>query len=200
MREIIFASHTTSPHSLRFQVMKIYTRTGDSGMTSLAGGRRIAKDSLRVEAYGSIDTLNSHIAVLWAQSPWQEIRSQLQEVSNRLFDLGGYLATPADAPAACRVPVAADVEALEKAIDAMDAQLKPLHTFILPLGVAAAAAAQVARTAARTAERRMLSLHSVEPLEPLALAWINRLSDYLFTLARYINHLCDMPEVPWQKS
>lgn len=180
---------------------KIYTRTGDTGMTSLVGGRRVKKNDVKVEAYGSVDTLNSYIGLLYAdcrvKMP-QEILTTLRLISNKLFNLGAYLASDHGAGEAPRGLTYAHVEILEHAIDAMDAFVPPLNTFILPGGAHAACHAHVARSLCREAERRIIALDQAgDPVAPIALNFVNRLSDYLFMLARYINVLTETPETAW---
>lgn len=180
---------------------KIYTRTGDTGMTSLVGGRRVKKNDVKVEAYGSVDTLNSYIGLLYAdcrvKMP-QEILTTLRLISNKLFNLGAYLASDHAAGEAPRDLTDAHVEILEHAIDAMDAFVPPLNSFILPGGAHAACHAHVARSLCREAERRIIALDQAgDPIAPIVLNFVNRLSDYLFMLARYINVLTETPEIAW---
>lgn len=184
--------------------MKIYTKTGDAGSTGLFGGARIAKDAPRVEAYGTIDELNACLGVAIAalEATQAELRPLLLALQADLFDLGAALAT---APArqherltARLAPIgAAQVEALEHNIDHYEALLAPLRSFILPGGSAAAAALHHARTVARRAERRVVSLAAQESLDGDALRYVNRLSDLLFVLARTANRLAGMEDVPW---
>lgn len=182
--------------------MKIYTKTGDSGTTSLVGGRRVSKTDPRLEAYGTVDELNSHLGLLISILPeadTQQLRASLLTIQSRLFDLGAYLATHVEAESEAAEPrgiTPAEVEHLESEIDRMTAQLPPLTSFILPGGTQAASQAHVCRTVCRRAERHTLA---ISPLpHPLAIAYLNRLSDYLFTLARYLNHITDTPEIPWR--
>lgn len=182
--------------------MKIYTRTGDAGTTSLVGGKRIPKDSPRIEAYGTIDELNSHVGNILAiashdtEALDDTDREVLTGILSRLFDLGAYLADDS-ADATPSGITDTTVTAIEDAIDSMDAGLPRLTSFILPTGTPAAAAAHIARTVARRAERRMLTLAATAPIAPVTLRYINRLSDYLFTLARHLNHRAGQPETPW---
>lgn len=178
--------------------MKIYTRTGDKGMTSLVGGTRVPKDSPRLEAYGTVDELNSWIGLVAATAgnllPGEDARL-LTWIQNKLFDLGCELATETESKYRPREVSAADVETLEAAIDRVDATLPAHNRFILPGGTQASAQAQIARTVARRAERRMLAIGPAEN----ALRFVNRLSDYLFILARRLNVLADAPEVFWEQ-
>ena len=171
--------------------MKIYTRTGDRGTTSIVGGERLSKDAPRIEAYGTIDELNSHLGLLLALATdlAPERRQLVQEIQSRLLDIGGYLAGTATSGI-----TEGDIAALEADIDAMQANLVPLRTFVLPGGTRAAAQAHVCRTVCRRAERRMVSLAP----EPGALTYVNRLSDWLYTLALALNAAADTPETPWR--
>lgn len=189
--------------------MKIYTRTGDKGTTALVGGRRISKAESRLDAYGTIDELNSHLGLLLAFThPEATIAATdhllLRRIQNRLFDLGAYLATdPADLAGGTETPPAGigapEIEELEEAIDRLDATLPALHSFILPGGTKGAAQANVARTVCRRAERAMVAIDpDNSPVHPLALAYVNRLSDYLFTLGRALNAIAGTPDTPWQ--
>ena len=172
---------------------KIYTRTGDDGTTGLVDGSRLPKHAARMEAIGTVDEANSalgHAAVALAGS---DHATSLFRIQNDLFDLGADLATPAGegedfspSEMVLRI-VSAQVEWLEQAIDALNADLEPLTSFILPGGSEEAARLHIARAAARRAERAMTAMASVEPTNPHALAYINRLSDYLFVLARVAN-------------
>ncbi len=178
------------------RLSKIYTRTGDDGTTGLGDGSRIAKDSLRVEAYGSVDETNSCIGVVLAQptlSP--EVRRCLTEVQHDLFDLGGELCIPGH-----RMITAAYVERLERELDALNDHLPPLKDFILPGGGAAAAACHVARTVCRRAERRCWTLAGAEEVASEALQYLNRLSDLLFVIARVLAREAQGSEVIWRRS
>jgi len=184
--------------------MKIYTRTGDQGETGLFGGGRVAKDDLRVQAYGSVDEANAALGVARAALRRQggaaaALDEDLEALQGALFDLGADLATPLDARArqALRPVAAADVEALERRIDALDDELEPLGTFILPGGSDAAAALHVARSVARRAERDTVALARVAEVNPEALRYLNRLSDLLFTLARAVNARSGVPDAGW---
>lgn len=168
--------------------MKIYTRTGDEGKTSLIYGRRIDKDSLRVEAYGTVDEANSVIGVALASVPpdFADIRKMVERVQRDLFDVGRDLATPLDKQDGFFVG-SSDVELLEKMIDRVDAQNAPLHQFVLPGGHPAAAAFHHARTVVRRAERCIVTLAKQEPVNPTIRNYLNRLSDFMFVLARVLN-------------
>lgn len=178
--------------------VKIYTRTGDSGDTGLFGGGRVRKHHVRVEAYGTVDELNSWLGMVQAGPLPEQAQRWLEAIQNDLFRLGSDLATPLDTRSAWVVRIEqAAVEALEQAIDRMDEDLPPLTSFILPGGTPAAAALHVARTVCRRAERVAVALADVEAVNPAAIAYLNRLSDFLFTLARWVNLQAGQDEVPW---
>lgn len=178
--------------------MKIYTKTGDQGTTSLFAGGRVPKSHLRVEAYGTVDELNSHLGLARAQQPGEQTRLWLEQAQNQLFHLGADLATPLDAKAdwITRIDSAA-VAWLEATIDQMTADLPALKHFILPGGSLAAAQLHIARTVCRRAERLVVALQAQEPLNDQALPYLNRLSDWLFTLARWENQQAGIAEETW---
>lgn len=171
---------------------KIYTRTGDDGTTGLVDGSRVAKASLRIEAIGKVDEANSAIGVAAAAVAGGDLAAALYRIQNDLFDLGADLATPAPdgdftpSEMVLRI-VDSQAEWLEQAIDAFNEHLEPLTSFVLPGGSEAAAHTHVARASVRAAERAVTALAAAEPVNPAALAYINRLSDYLFVLARVLN-------------
>ncbi len=178
------------------RLSKIYTRTGDAGSTGLGDGARVPKESLRVEAYGTVDETNSVIGtVLAVQTLPAAIRQCLIEVQHDLFDLGGELCIPGHF-----VIGAGHVERLEMQLDAFNEDLPPLTEFILPGGGPAAAACHVARAVCRRAERRCWSLARVESVAPDALKYLNRLSDLLFVLARVLARLELGGEVLWSRT
>jgi cob(I)alamin adenosyltransferase len=177
------------------RLSKIYTRTGDDGSTGLGDGSRVSKDSLRVEAYGSVDETNSCVGVVLAQSTLSpQVRRCLTDVQHDLFDLGGELCIPGH-----RVIALAHVERLEHELDALNENLPPLKDFILPGGGAAAAACHVARSVCRRAERRCWTLAGAEPVAPEALQYLNRLSDLLFVIARVLARDETGSEVLWRR-
>lgn len=180
--------------------MKIYTRTGDDGETGLFGGPRVRKDDPRLEAYGTVDELNS--ALGWARSlaPPGEIDHLLQQIQGELFELGAELATVDPAAHGTLTLNADHVQAIEEAIDRFEANLPPLRNFILPGGMPAAAALHVARTVCRRAERRLAALATTAALSPVPLVYLNRLGDLLFVLARASNAAAGQIETPWKKS
>lgn len=179
---------------------RLYTRTGDDGTTSLVGGARAPKDSLRLEAYGTVDELNSWLGLLAASPDLPaDRRDMLRRIQNRLFDIGASLATGPDSEWQPAPLPQTSVEAIETDIDTIDAGLPVLRQFILPGGAPAAARANIARTVARRAERRIISLSRHEAVDPAIIRYINRLSDLLFALAREININTQNPEIFWQK-
>ena len=170
------------------QLTRIYTRGGDAGQTSLGDGERVPKHALRVAAYGTVDEANAAVGLARLHAP-PEADAMLERVQNDLFDLGADLCTPEGgrrAAGALRI-VAAQVERLEREIDAMNAELRPLASFVLPGGTACAAYLHLARTVTRRAERLVVELSAAEPVNPEAVKFLNRLSDHLFVLARHVN-------------
>lgn len=168
---------------------KIYTRTGDDGTTGLVDGSRVRKNAARMEAIGAVDETNSAIGLAVCMMT-AEHAGVLTRIQNDLFDLGADLATPGEdfTPSEMTLRlVSGQAEWLEARIDALNDRLEPLRSFILPGGSEAAARVHVARASARKAERAMVALGTADPVNPAALAYINRLSDYLFVLARAIN-------------
>ena len=163
---------------------KIYTRTGDGGSAGLVDGSRVSKSSLRMTAIGEVDEANATIGVAIAALDG-DVAKQLLRIQNDLFDLGADVATPGEVDGALRI-VASQVERLEREIDAMNASLEALTSFILPSGSAGVSALHLARAVTRRAERAAVALHEAEPLNPHLLAYINRLSDHLFVAARFV--------------
>ena len=185
--------------------MKIYTRTGDAGQTSLRWGERVSKDALRVEAYGTVDEANAFVGNALALLPAEagELRGMLTRIQRELFDVGADLAVPPNKEKGEQLKVTPEmITALEHEIDALEAGLDPLRTFILPGGTPAAAALHTARTVARRAERRVVTLMAAEPVDDVLLKYLNRLSDFLFVAARAANKLegRDDIKVEWKKS
>ncbi|HUP48422.1 MAG TPA: cob(I)yrinic acid a,c-diamide adenosyltransferase [Thermoanaerobaculia bacterium] len=175
--------------------MKIYTRTGDSGETSLFGGTRVGKDDPRIDAYGTVDELSSFLGLARASWPDSPVAAQLERAQNDLFDIGAQLAAPGNE----RFTGVEEqrVEELEHAIDAMEGELAPLANFILPGGSVAAAQLHVARTVCRRAERLVVALGDGAPHETVV--YLNRLSDFLFVAARLTNLRLGVPDVTWKK-
>jgi cob(I)alamin adenosyltransferase len=164
---------------------KIYTRTGDSGSAGLVDGSRVSKSSLRMAAIGEVDEANAAIGVAIAALDPGDVAQRLLRIQNDLFDLGADVATPGEVDGALRI-VASQVERLEREIDAMNAELAPLTSFILPSGSPTVSALHLARATVRRAERAAVALNEGEPLNPQLLAYLNRLSDHLFVAARYV--------------
>ena len=183
---------------------RLYTRTGDRGQTGLFGGRRVPKDHPRVASYGTIDELNAALGVAIASIRQRAVAAVLRQVQNELFDIGAELASDRPVRRGKQRPgvfqlAAAKVARLEELIDQYDARVPPLRTFILPSGSAGAALLHLARTVARRAERAVVTLDAKEPVNPVVLAYLNRLCDLLFVLARYVNKADGRRELPWQK-
>lgn len=177
---------------------KIYTKTGDAGETALFGGRRLPKSHLRIEAYGTVDELNSYLGLLRDCTEEDDLRQLLKDIQDRLFSLGASLATD---PAKNSTPsglLPFDVEILEKQIDAMEAGLPPLKNFILPGGHTTVSFCHIARCVCRRAERLVVALNLAEPVDPILIKYLNRLSDYLFVLARYFSKKLGADEVIWK--
>lgn len=186
------------PHGTQF--MKIYTRAGDAGQTGLIDGSRVAKDDLRVAAYGEVDELSATLGLVRAQDGDEARRLLLGKVQQDLFALGAQLADPQASIGERKKKAAVTpdlVEALERAIDESQAALPPLKAFLLPGGVPVAALLHLARTVCRRAERAAVSLARREAVDPLVIAYLNRLSDLLFVLAREANHRAGEGEERW---
>lgn len=177
--------------------MKIYTKTGDDGTTSLFGGTRVPKSDPRIDCYGTVDELNSVIGMAMAADPDHPLCGRLREVQALLFVLGADLATPPENRIRIDRITEADVARLERWIDETDAGLPPLRHFILPGGTAVAAALHLARTVCRRAERLLVDARAVQEFSDTTLLFLNRLSDLLFVWARHANHVDDMPDTPW---
>lgn len=179
---------------------RLYTGGGDDGTTSLVGGERARKDCVRLEAYGTVDEFSAFLGVLAAWPSLNEkIKVQLQEIQNRLFDIGGYLASRPGGTGLPPVGCLADCcDRLEGWIDELDAATPKIRAFVLPGGCEAAAHAHVARTVCRRAERRIVALGCEEEVDANVSRYFNRLSDYLFILARYLNHEAGVGEIIWQ--
>jgi cob(I)alamin adenosyltransferase len=179
--------------------MKIYTKTGDQGTTSLFGGKRISKDELRIESYGTIDELNSHIGLLCSGNLPEELHTILQNIQSYLFVLGSHLATDPE-KIDLKLPSLRPGETmlLESEIDRMESHLIPLKYFILPGGDTSASQAHLCRTVCRRAERRVVALFNNEKVEESIIIYLNRLSDYFFVLARYIAFINKSEEVYWK--
>jgi cob(I)alamin adenosyltransferase len=197
-----FAAKFNDP---RLALNRIYTKRGDAGETGLAGGQRVAKDSARIEAYGTVDELNAFVGLACvtcqelAEVRIAELGVILKRVQHELFNLGSILATlPEDVhPRQARV-TPADVEQLEREIDAMNGELAPLRSFVLPGGTRLNAELHAARTICRRAERLVVALARDEAVPPEAIQYLNRLSDALFVWSRWANHVLGVAEVLWE--
>jgi cob(I)alamin adenosyltransferase len=182
-------------------MFKIYTKTGDKGGTSLIGGVRVPKNHIRIESYGTVDELNSYLGMVGDMAASEPVSEQLREIQDRLFTIGSLLATNPDKEVKMKLPDLHDYDItwLEDRIDAMNEHLPEMRSFILPGGQLAASACHVARCVCRRAERLCVGMQEHnEVIEPLVIAYLNRLSDYLFVLARYITHTHNAPEIPWR--
>lgn len=179
--------------------MKIYTKTGDKGMTSLIGGKRVAKNSARLESYGTIDELNSYLGMIRSLTGDEQLTGELVEIQSRLFDVGGNLATdPENADIKVKLGIReSDIRLLEEAIDRMDAEVPPMKYFILPGGDQLSSFCHIARTVCRRAERRILDLAEEAQVDELVLKYVNRLSDYLFILSRKVAYDSGIEERKW---
>lgn len=186
---------------------QLYTRKGDDGTTSLVGGERVKKNSERLEAYGTIDELSSFLGAIASDARCDnEVRGQIREIQNELFNIGSYLATQSPAKGSdpdsmprCTSLDAAKLQTLERWIDTLDEQTPKIRSFVLPGGCALASKAHVARTVCRRAERSILALAEREYVDPAVTRYINRLSDYLFIVARYFNFMQGEEEIIWRK-
>ncbi|WP_247237304.1 cob(I)yrinic acid a,c-diamide adenosyltransferase [Telluribacter sp. SYSU D00476] len=179
--------------------MKIYTKTGDQGTTTLVGGTRLSKAHVRIEAYGTVDELNAYVGLLRDQPVNEGRRDLLKEVQDRLFTIGSHLASEPDQTRK-RLPDLheEDIQLLEREMDALDAQLPPLRAFVLPGGHHSVSFGHVARTVCRRAERMVINLHDQEPVEDIIIRYLNRLSDYLFMLCRIMTQELGAEEVTWK--
>jgi len=181
--------------------MKIYTKAGDEGKTSLIGGTRVPKSHIRIESYGTVDELNSFVGLVSDMCNNEEIQKVLNEVQDRLFTVGSHLACDPDKESALQIPdlTEVDIANLEKKIDKMNEVLAPMKSFILPVGHSAISMTHVARCVCRRAERWCVNLQEENLfVEPIVIKYLNRLSDYLFVLARYIGHLNGVIDMPWK--
>ncbi|HET9429648.1 MAG TPA: cob(I)yrinic acid a,c-diamide adenosyltransferase [Chitinophagaceae bacterium] len=181
--------------------MKIYTKTGDKGSTSLIGGTKVPKSDLRIEAYGTVDELNSYIGLCRDLLTDMDSRNMLQEIQDRLFTIGSSLACDPDKEPRMKIPdlKEGDVILLEKAMDEMDKVIPTMKSFVLPGGHSTVSHLHIARCICRRAERSCVRLEKEgRESAPMILKYLNRLSDYLFVLSRYTGHLLNAPEIPWK--
>ena len=185
--------------------MKVYTKTGDKGTTALFGGTRVPKHHIRIESYGTIDELNSHIGLIRDQQIDPMYKDTLMDIQDRLFTIGAILATDPDkailknGKARLKIPKISneDIERLEKEMDLMEDSLPQMTHFVLPGGHQTVSFCHIARTVCRRAERLASHLNDLEPFQPETLMYINRLSDYLFVLARKLSHDLQAEEIKW---
>lgn len=179
--------------------MKIYTKTGDKGTTGLFGGGRVSKSHVRIDAYGTIDELNSYMGLLRDQEINAGRQGILIEIQEYLFTIGSMLATEDESKSA-GIPTidSRAIETLEKAIDTMEETLEPMRNFILPGGHASVSFCHVARCVCRRSERRVVKLSETETIDPLIIHYLNRLSDYLFVLSRKMSAELGVKETPWK--
>jgi cob(I)alamin adenosyltransferase len=181
--------------------MKIYTKTGDKGNTSLIGGTKVPKNDIRIETYGTVDELNSWIGLVNDQLSDGAFKSELKEIQDRLFTIGSSLATDAEKEPKMRLPdlTSADIEFLEKRIDEMTAALPPMRSFILPGGHVAVSSIHITRCVCRRAERLAVNMQQHDLfIDEKVIQYLNRLSDYLFTLARFAAQKLGVEEIPWE--
>lgn len=179
--------------------MKIYTKTGDKGKTSLFGGSKVSKSSLRIESYGTVDELNSYIGLVRDQKVNEVRKDELIEIQDRLFTIGSILATePGNTKVKTPQLQEGDIKFLENKIDEMDHQLPPMKSFILPGGHESVSHCHITRCVCRRAERIVIELNEIDPVSPLVYQYLNRLSDYLFVLARKMSSELKAEETPWK--
>lgn len=182
-------------------MFKIYTKTGDKGGTSLIGGVRVSKSNIRIDAYGTVDELNSYIGMVSDMVTDTNIIAELREIQDRLFTVGAELATAPDKDVKMKLPDihGSDITWLEDRIDKMNEVLPEMRSFIVPGGNLASSTCHVARTVCRRAERICVAMKEHdEQIPDLVIPYLNRLSDYLFVLCRYISHINNAPEMPWR--
>ena len=185
--------------------MKVYTKTGDKGTTALFGGTRVPKDHMRIESYGTVDELNSHIGLIRDQEMDAHYKTILIEIQDRLFTVGAILATPPEKEVMKNGELRlqklgiteSDIDLLENEIDSMEAALPPMTHFVLPGGHTTVSYCHIARCVCRRAERLAVHLDHNEPIAPIAIKYLNRLSDYLFVLARKLSFDLNAEEVKW---
>ncbi|MFT4602478.1 MAG: cob(I)alamin adenosyltransferase [Arenicella sp.] len=178
--------------------MKVYTKKGDKGQTGLIGGTRVPKSSLRIDSYGTVDELNSYIGLLRDNALSEDVKKELIFVQDRLFTLGSWLASdPEKSKMTLPELRESDIEKLEKSIDKMDEELEPMKFFVLPGGHQTVSFCHIARCVCRRAERLVVALNEEVEQNPVIIAFLNRLSDYLFVYGRYLTHKLGAEEIPW---
>jgi len=178
----------------------VYTKTGDKGTTSLIGGTRVSKGDLRLDAYGTVDELSSHIGMIWSYDIDQHSKEVLQSTQNQLFVIGAYLATDS-AVSDLRNRLSRDnalIEQLENEMDVLENALPPLTNFVLPGGHPAVSACHIARTVCRRAERKVVEMSLQLEVDEWVITYLNRLSDYLFVLSRHLSNFFNIEEIPWK--
>ena len=181
--------------------LKIYTKTGDLGKTSLIGGTKVSKSHIRIEAYGTVDELNSHIGLLTDQLKDEHTKALLKEIQDRLFTIGSSLACDPDREPLMKIPdlKEADITLLETEMDKMNEALPAMRFFVLPGGHVSVSQAHVCRCVCRRAERLCVNMQEHDLfVEPLVIKYLNRLSDYLFVASRYVGHLLGIAEIAWK--
>ncbi len=186
---------------LHIMAIKIYTKTGDLGTTSLIGGTKVPKSHIRIDTYGTVDELNSWIGVVSDYTPDEQIKSVLKEIQDRLFTVGSSLACDPEKEPLMKIPdlKESDIAFLEQQIDHMNTQLPAMKFFVLPGGHLAISQSHVARCVCRRAERCCVNMQEQAIfVEPLVIKYLNRLSDYLFVLSRYLGHQMGVAEIPWK--
>jgi len=179
--------------------MKVYTKKGDTGTTQLIGGTRVPKSSLRIEAYGTVDELNSYIGLIRDQEIEEKHKKRLLEIQDRLFTMGSLLAVD-EKGAKMKLPevIEKDVLNIENWIDDMESALEPMKSFILPGGDTRVSYTHIARCVCRRGERIVVDLNAASPVDPILLRYLNRLSDYLFVLGRALTKELNAQEIPWK--
>jgi len=178
----------------------VYTKTGDKGTTSLIGGTRVSKGDLRLDAYGTVDELSSHIGMIWSYNIDQHSKEVLQSTQNQLFVIGAYLATDSTV-SDLRNRLTRDntlIEQLENEMDVLENALPPLTNFVLPGGHPAVSACHIARTVCRRAERKVVEMSQQLEVDEWVITYLNRLSDYLFVLSRHLSNFFNIEEIPWK--
>lgn len=180
--------------------MKIYTKTGDKGETGLIGGTRVSKSDIRIEAYGTVDELNSHVGLLMCYEAVELQKPVLETIQNKLFVIGSHLATDQNAVQISHKSIISenDIAKIEEEIDKMNAELPELRAFILPGGSIESSFCHICRTISRRAERRIIDMQSNYPVDNQIIIYTNRLSDYFFTLARYVSLKNGTKEILWK--
>ena len=180
---------------------KIYTKTGDKGTTSLLGGTKVPKNDIRIETYGTVDELNSWIGLIIDLLNIEDIKEELREIQDRLFTIGSSLATDAEKEPKMKLPglKESDIEFLEKRIDEMTTQIPPMKSFILPGGHSTVSNIHITRCVCRRAERLSVNMQQHDLfVDEKVIKYLNRLSDYLFTLARFVSFKLNAPEIAWR--